>query len=142
MIDFALTPVTKKHTYANGQIYYVTADDLAMDEAGNLLFVQNADCISQMIVTALKLFIGEYEFNEELGISWIVAMEYGYNQIPLIQYQIQQTIFALNDYINDSNLKIKKIQEFNYNFTEQRKLTINAVILLTNGVVLGINTNV
>ena len=116
--------------------------DLAMDEYGNFIFVQDANCINQMIECALRLFIGEYEFNNELGISWVVAMEYGYTEIPLLQYQIQQTINELNNYINDDLLKIRSIAETDFTFTTDRRLTLSTNITLNNGTILGININV
>jgi hypothetical protein len=129
MIDFALIP--------NNLGY----NDLAMDDNGNLLFVQDANCINQMIVTALKLFIGEYEYNNQLGIAWVTGMQTGYEDIPILQYQVQQTINSLNNYINDDNLKITDVQQTNFSFDVKRNLILTVQVQLANGQVLGINTN-
>ena len=117
-------------------------DDLAVDNNGNFIFVENEYCVSQTIVTALKLFIGEYEYNQTLGISWLLAMEKGYSQLPLLQYQTQNTINSMNDYIPDDSLKIKKILSYNSRFIDNRTLNINAELQLVGGELIGINTNV
>ena len=117
-------------------------DDLAVDNNGNFIFVENEYCVSQTIVTALKLFIGEYEYNQTLGISWLLAMEKGYSQLPLLQYQTQNTINSMNDYIPDDSLKIKKILSYNSSFIDNRTLNINAELQLVGGELIGINTNV
>ena len=117
-------------------------DDLAVDNNGNFIFVENEYCVSQTIVTALKLFIGEYEYNHSLGISWLLAMEKGYSQLPLLQYQTQNTINSMNDYIPDESLKIKKILSYNSSFIDNRTLNINAELQLVGGELIGINTNV
>ena len=117
-------------------------DDLAVDNNGNFIFVENEYCVSQTIVTALKLFIGEYEYNHSLGISWLLAMEKGYSQLPLLQYQTQNTINSMNDYIPDDSLKIKKILSYNSSFIDNRTLNINAELQLVGGELIGINTNV
>ena len=117
-------------------------DDLAVDNNGNFIFVENEYCVSQTIVTALKLFIGDYEYNHSLGISWLLAMEKGYSQLPLLQYQTQNTINSMNDYIPDESLKIKKILSYNSSFLDNRTLNINAELQLVGGELIGINTNV
>jgi hypothetical protein len=116
--------------------------DISVDNNGNFIFVESAECVSQTIVTSLSLFIGEYEYNNILGISWKLAMEKGYTQLPLLQYQTQNTINAINDYIPNDNLKIKEILSYNSSFNENRKLNIDAEIKLIDGQVIGINTNV
>lgn len=140
MIDFALVNTTR--TVSSGSYsVQVTNPDLGMDNNYNLIFVQNADCINQMIVCALRLFISEYEYNNSLGISWVIAMEYGYTQIPLLQFQVQQTINSLNNYINDPNLKILSVQQTNFTFTTDRVLTLTTQVTLANGIALGIDIN-
>lgn len=116
--------------------------DLFCDEGGNLSTTKNEDCITQMIVCALKLFIGEYEYNTSLGIPWVIAMEYGYTQIPLLQYKLQNTIFSLNDYISNPNLKIIDIIEVNTNFNSNRELIIELNILLASNQTLKVKVNV
>ena len=117
--------------------------DLQLDpNSGLLLLSQDANSIQQMIICALKLFIGEYEYNENIGISWVIAMQNGYTQIPLLQYQIERSIFGLNSYILQNSFKITKIVNVNTTFNNNRQLIITATILLGNGSVIGISTNV
>lgn len=125
MIDFALI---------NG--------DLAVDNVGNFITVSAVDCISQMIVTAYRLFINEYEYNNALGISWVIAMELGYGEVPLLQYQLQQTTINLNNYIVEPELKIRNVSTINVEFNDKRQLIIDATVTLANGAVIGVNTNV
>lgn len=122
--------------------FAIVDGDLAVDSLGNFITVSSVDCISQMICTAYKLFIGEYEYNATLGISWVIAMEEGYGQLPLIQYQLQQTTLNLNNYIAEPELKIKSVSTINVALNERRQLTIDTTVTLANGSVIGINTNV
>lgn len=140
MIDFALVNTTRTVTSGSYEVQ-ATNPDLGMDANYNLIFVQDADCINQMIECSLRLFISEYEFNDTLGISWVVGMEYGYGEIPLLQYQVQQTINSLNNYINEPTLKITSVQQTNFTFTPDRKLNLNTRVILANGTTLGIDIN-
>ncbi len=133
MIDFALTktiPTSKDP---------VAELDIALDEAGNFIFVTGAYCVQQMIECALLLSINEYEYNTQTGISWQIAMQTGYQQIPLLQYQIQQTIYAQNNYIGDTTLQIKNVQQTNYSFNAERQLTLYAIVTLNNNTILEVN---
>lgn len=116
--------------------------DLAVDHLGNFITVSGAECISQMTCCAYKMFIGEYEYNNSLGISWVIAMESGSGQFPVVQYQLQKTTLNLNNYIAEPELKIKNVSTINVDFNMNRQLIINAQEVLANGDVIGINTNV
>lgn len=117
-------------------------NDLAVDDAGNFILINDVDVIQQMILCALKLFIGEYEYNNKLGISWVIAMEAGYVQVPLILYQIKTTINNLNDYIAQPELQIIKISNIQSNLNKNRELSISLIVTLRSGINLEINTNV
>lgn len=116
--------------------------DLTVDPLGNFLIIEDAECVEQMIVCALQLFIGEYEYNKNLGLSLKLAMQQGFSGISILQYQTQQTIFALNSYIKEPNLQIKRIEPIETIFNENRELIINVTVILINGDILEVSTNV
>lgn len=116
-----------------------TRHDITLDEAGNFNFVTGAECVEQMIETALRLHIKEYEYNANLGISWQVAMSEGYAQVPVLQYQIQQAIYGLNNYIVEDSLKIINVEQAGFTFNQQRQLTLAATVTLANKQIVGVN---
>lgn len=117
-------------------------NDLAIDDAGDFILINNTFAIQQMILCALNLFIGEYEYNNKLGISWVIAMEAGYVQVPLILYQIKTTINNLNVYITQPELQIIEISNIQSNLNKNRELSISLIVTLRSGINLEINTNV
>ena len=124
------------------QDFALVNNDLAVDNSGNFILVTDAYCISQMIDCALKLFIGEYEYNQTLGISWVVALEFGFTQIPLIEYQLTTTVYNLNNYITQPDLKITNVTALQAVLNQQRSLSITGTVILANQTVIEVQTNV
>lgn len=128
MITFALTSDNPNNVGDNLHI-----NDIFMTN-GQLGVVKNVYSASQSIGNAIKLWLGEYDYNTSVGIPYqIIFNSYGNNQ-ALIEYQIRNAILSYNNYLTPTQLPIygiNKIKSLTYNINQNTGLfTLNAVIIM------------
>lgn len=109
--------------------------DIYLNSSGDLATVDKATELIQNITSALKLWIGEYQFNINLGIPYLALLSNPHLDANLIDYHITNEIENENNYLNDVQKKeygIKNINNINYTITSNRQLKLNVEIQLNN----------
>jgi hypothetical protein len=111
----------------NGDIYLNSSNDLAIVDKANEL-IQN-------ITSALKLWIGEYQFNINLGIPYLALLSNANLDSNLINYHITNAIENENNYLNATEKKeygVKNINSIEYSINNDRQLKLSIEIQLQN----------
>jgi hypothetical protein len=111
----------------NGDIYLNDSNDLATVDGANEL-IQN-------ITSALKFWIGEYQFNINLGIPFLALLSNPNLDSNLINYHITNAIENENNYLNSTQKKeygVKNINSIEYSINDNRQLKLNVEIQLNN----------
>ena len=109
--------------------------DIYLNNSGDLATVDKATELIQNITSALKLWIGEYQFNINLGIPYLALLSNPHLDANLINYHITGAIENENNYLNDAQKKkygVKNINNINYIITSDRQLRLNVEIQLNN----------
>lgn len=109
--------------------------DIYLNSSGDLATVDKATELIQNITSALKLWIGEYQFNINLGIPYLALLSNPHLDANLINYHITGAIENENNYLNDAQKKeygVKNINNINYTITSDRQLRLNVEIQLNN----------
>ena len=144
MISFALTNNIAQSTPQNAtteekaQInsFNNHLNDLYMLENGQLATVDGAYDILQSIKCAILLWIGEYDFDTQLGVPYKIILGNPGSNGALIEFQIRRAIFSVNDAMTTEQLAIfgiDKIQSLNFSFNQTtRGVILQAVLLLNN----------
>lgn len=109
--------------------------DIYLNNSGDLATVDKATELIQNITSALKLWIGEYQFNINLGIPYLALLSNPHLDANLINYHITGAIENENNYLNDAQKKeygVKNINNINYIITSDKQLKLNIEIQLNN----------
>lgn len=109
--------------------------DIYLNNSGDLATADKATELIQNITSALKLWIGEYQFNINLGIPYLALLSNPHLDANLINYHITGAIENENNYLNDAQKKeygVKNINNINYIITSDRQLKLNIEIQLNN----------
>lgn len=138
MISFGLTPNIPATTNNINDIY--------MLPNGQLAIVDNIADLTQSVTCAISLWLGEYNFNTQIGVPWkILLSAYDVNN-PLIEFQLRNAVLSFNNNLSQTQLAtygINKIQSFSYNKDAvNRQFNLNIVVLLNNGSSIPIDLNI
>lgn len=114
----------------------VTFNDVYTED-GNLAIVTGKDAIVQLAAQSIWLWYGEWVLNTTIGVTYRrILGGSAYDKQPLTQYQIENAIMQINNYIPDvykSKYGIKKVVINNYNVSRSnRALNIDVTIILNS----------
>jgi hypothetical protein len=109
--------------------------DIYLNSSGDLATIDKATELIQNITSALKLWIGEYQFNINLGIPFLALLSNPHLDANLINYHITNAIENENNYLNATQKKeygVKNINNIEYFIDSNRQLKLNVEIELQN----------
>ena len=117
-------------------------NDLYLNESGNLTSTNCVAEIIQSITSSLLLWLKEYDFDTTLGINYRDLYANPHLNSATLDYYIMKAIMLPNQYLTADNLSVygvNKINSLNYALDQSnRKININAEIMLNNGQILTI----
>lgn len=102
---------------------------------GNLQVVRGTDALIQLVTQALWLWYGEYDFNTTLGVTYRRLMSNKFSRKSLFQYQIENSIYNVNNYLNPKLLPIYGIKQViiqSYSINKATKTLNVAIDLILN----------
>lgn len=97
------------------------AHDLYLDAAGLIATVSGADAVAQNVLTALRLFKGEWHLAVNRGVDWRGEILVAHPDIRAIEFQLRRTVLSVPD--------VTGVREMSLDFDRgQRDLTISLQI--------------
>jgi len=125
-------------TYDNDGNILTGFNDIFIDEGGNLAVVGGVDDLLQTVKNALWLWIGEYDYDTTIGLSYRgIFSDNAATNVGIFTQQIEDAIFQCNNYLTPTQLKsygINQITDINFTADRQtRTIIISLVLSLNNG---------
>ena len=127
----------------------VAYNDMYIDSAGNLVTVSGVQDMQQSIAQSLLLWVGEYDFNIQIGVPYNIILGNPNIQKGLIQLYLQTAILLCNNYLTPAQLAAyginttgsnKGIISIAFNFNPvNRQDNVTDTILLNNGNKINVN---
>jgi hypothetical protein len=125
-------------TYDNNRNILTGFNDIFIDEGGNLAVVGGTDDLLQTVKNALWLWIGEYDYDITIGLSYRgIFSSNAANNVGIFTQQIEDAILQCNNYLTQTQLNLYGINQItDINFTADRQtrtISISVVLSLNNG---------
>ena len=111
-------------------------NDLYLNESNDLAIVSGEDDLIQTVISSIKLWLKEYEYNTSLGVNY--KQMYGNPHLlpEYIDYNLRAAILLVNSFLTPENLAnygIKTINSLDYNLDRNtRIMKVNVEIKLNN----------
>jgi hypothetical protein len=121
-------------------------NDLYLNESNDLAIVSGKDDLIQTVISSIKLWLKEYEYNTSLGVNY--KQMYGNPHLlpEYIDYNLRAAILLVNSFLTPENLAnygIKTINSLDYNLDRNtRIMKVNVEIKLNNNTTTTIETSV
>ena len=121
-------------------------NDLYLNESNDLAIVSGEDDLIQTVISSIKLWLKEYEYNTSLGVNY--KQMYGNPHLlpEYIDYNLRAAILLVNSFLTPENLAnygIKTINSLDYNLDRNtRIMKVNVEIKLNNNTTTTIETSV
>ena len=121
-------------------------NDLYLNESNDLAIVSSEDDLIQTVISSIKLWLKEYEYNTSLGVNY--KQMYGNPHLlpEYIDYNLRAAILLVNSFLTPENLAnygIKTINSLDYNLDRNtRIMKVNVEIKLNNNTTTTIETSV
>ena len=121
-------------------------NDLYLKENNDLGIVSGKDDLIQTVISSIKLWLKEYEYNTSLGVNY--KQMYGNPHLlpEYIDYNLRAAILLVNSFLTPENLAnygIKTINSLDYNLDRNtRIMKVNVQIKLNNNTTTTIETSV
>ena len=108
-------------------------NDWYLDETNNIAIISGVEAVKQIVISLLRLWIGEYDFDNTIGMIYKPLIEQKKLDTNLFSFAIETNIFLANKYITDNQYKIKSISELTFNLNKiNRNCNIQCHIFLEN----------
>ncbi len=121
-------------------------NDVYLNESNDLAIVSGEDDLIQTVISSIKLWLKEYEYNTSLGVNY--KQMYGNPHLlpEYIDYNLRAAILLVNSFLTPENLAnygIKTINSLDYNLDRNtRIMKVNVEIKLNNNTTTTIETSV
>lgn len=118
-------------------------NDIYLNSSGQLATVDKVACLVQTCKANIWLWLGEYDFNNTLGMPYKQIFNSAGIPESIITYQLNKAILLANDSLNAADLAafgISEITRIQYTVNNKtRKLNVDILIKLNNNHTVQLN---